>query len=198
MIESTSPYPTDIVRQLRTQRSPGAVTATLTSADRNSIERVLNSFLNCCLDVQQIGRFILFDTGLPTDDQKALHERYGFLEFHSARDEFGTHPDDIRPYVDTRFWLKLAARNHFFAPDELITRLIGVFASEPEVYQVGLNFADADQPVAAGPFEASVRHTASGHRYVMSDNISRNTAMYDLSRPMASTATLDQVVCVTF
>jgi glycosyltransferase involved in cell wall biosynthesis len=198
MIASTSPYPSNVIEQLVSGQRAGQTTATLVGQDRSSVERTLNSFLNSCLDADRISRFILFDTGLSQHDRAAIQERYGFLQFYSAGTEFGNHKQDVREHIDTRFWLDLGHRAHYFAPENLIGRLVSVFDAEEQAFQVGLNFADAEQLSDTRPAESSVRHTATGTRYVMSDTPSGGPAMYDLSRPEKLTTTLDEVICIAF
>ena len=49
----------------------------------------------------------------------------------------------LRAQIDGRFWLHLGAGWRFFAPENFITRLSAVLDAEPQVFQVGINFADA-------------------------------------------------------
>ena len=74
-----------------------------------------------------------------------LHERYGFLEFvhPGPGDGPGAQLAQLRGQIDGRFWLHLGEGWRFFAPENFITRLTAVLEAEPQVFQVGINFADA-------------------------------------------------------
>ena len=49
----------------------------------------------------------------------------------------------LRAQINGRFWLHLGEGWRFFAPENYITRLTAVLDAEPQVFQVGINFADA-------------------------------------------------------
>ena len=67
----------------------------------------------------------------------------------------------------------------FFAPDDLITRLTGVLEAEPQVFQVGVNFADATELTGACAAENVVRRSLRAGRYLLTDAVARGPAMFD-------------------
>ena len=109
----------------------------------------------------------------------------------------------------------------FFAPDNLITRLIAVLDAEPQVFQVGINLADAAELTGINAPEHTVRRTADAGRYVLAESVARGPSMFhtarlhqaggvggtdpdpitDLARSAAAaglhTASLDEVLCIT-
>ena len=122
-------------------RQPGRRTG-----PRDGTEQAINSFLNCCLDVSLgSGASWCVDAGLSAPDRALLRERYGFLEFVDCGpgDAPATQLAQLRAQIQGRFWLHLGQGWQFFAPENFITRLIAVLESEPQVFQVGINFADA-------------------------------------------------------
>lgn len=73
LLESTSTYPAEIVSTLKAGTHDAAVTVTVSAdADSAAAERTLNSFLNCCLDVAWVGRFLIVDHGLSETDRARL------------------------------------------------------------------------------------------------------------------------------
>jgi hypothetical protein len=217
MLEAASSYPDVLARNLIAGPSDAEVTVSLiTGADRAGTEQTLNSFLHCCTDVARVGRFVIIDTGLPDHDRALLHERYPFLEFADYAP--GSY---LRDHIHGRYWLHLGHGGQFFAPEKLITRLIAVLDAEPQVFQVGINLADAVGLTGVSAPEQAVRRTSDAGRYVLAQTVASGPSMFDTARLAQAggargsgadpntelaqgaaaaglhTATLDEVLCIT-
>ncbi|BBZ40922.1 hypothetical protein MCNS_39850 [Mycobacterium conspicuum] len=227
MLDAAAPYPEAVVQSLGAgpgEAGAAGVTVSLVAGpDRETTEQTVNSFLNCCLDVSRIGRFVVLDTGLSASDRAKLRKRYGFLEF--ARRRSGDKPAPVlaqlRAQIEGRFWLHLGAGWRFFAPENFITRLTAVLDAEPQVFQVGINFEDAVKLSGASAAEDAVRRAADAGRYLLTEVMATGPAMFDTARldrangarssdPDASarrgrssagaglrTASLDEVLCIS-
>jgi tetratricopeptide (TPR) repeat protein len=226
MIEAASSYPDMLVGSLVAGPRDAEVTVSLVAGpDYAATEQTLNSFLNCCIDVSRVGRFLVIYAGMSALDRAGLRERamlgkrYGFLEFVDC--EPGAQLAQIREHIHGRFWLHLGQGWRFFAPENLITRLTAVLDAEVQVFQVGINFADAAKLTGACATEQAVRRTPDAGRYVLADVMASGPAMFDtalldrarvlhgtdtdpaaeLERQAATaalqTATLDEVLCIT-
>jgi hypothetical protein len=185
MIEAASPYPEALVQSLAAGPGEAEVTVSLVAGpDRQTTEQTMNSFLNCCLDVSRVGRFLVLDAGLSAPDRALLKQRYGFLEF--ARRRSGDKPAaqlaQLRAQIDGRFWLHLGAGWRFFAPENFITRLTAVLDAEPQVFQVGINFEDAVKLTGASAAEGAVRRAPDADRYLITDAMASGPAMFDTAR----------------
>jgi hypothetical protein len=185
MLEGAAPYPEAVVQSLTAEPAHGEVTVSLVAGpDREATEQTLNSFLNCCLDVSRVGRFVVLDTGLSAPDRAKLRKRYGFVEF--ARRKSGDKPApllaQLRAQIDGRFWLHLGAGWRFFAPENFITRLTAVLDAEPQVFQVGINFEDAVKLTGASAAELAVRRAAGAGRYLLTEVMATGPAMFDTAR----------------
>ncbi len=132
----------------------------------------------------------------------------------------GVRLGQIGAEIDGRFWLYLGMGWQFFAPDDIIGRLTGVLETEPDVFQVGINYGDADKLTSARPPENAVRRNIDAGRYVLSQAAAGGPAMFDCARldrargadlratdtvadlgarsatAGLKTATLDEVLCV--
>jgi tetratricopeptide (TPR) repeat protein len=210
MLDAASSYPDVLVGNLVAGPRDAEVTVTLVAGpDHAATEQTLNSFLHCCTDVSRVGRFLVIDGGLAAQDRAKLLERYGFLEF--AETDAGAEIAQIREQIHGRFWLHLGHNWRFFAPENLITRLTAVLDAEPQVFQVGINFADAVALTGANAAEPTVRRTPDAGRYVLTSEMATGPAMFDTVRldaagrvegtvtdPIAAmrTASLDEVLCV--
>ncbi|MBX9640084.1 MAG: glycosyltransferase [Mycobacteriaceae bacterium] len=225
MLDLASSYPDAAVQQ-SLGADPGAagevVVSLIAGPDRAGTEATLNSFLRCCTDLSRVGRILLIDVGLSSRDREMLCERYGFIEFSHAGpvDRHGADLANVRAQVDTRFWLHLGQGWRFFAPENFITRLTAVLAAEAQVFQVGINFADAVELTGDCAPEQAVRRSPDAGRYVLSDEMARGPAMFDTARldqaggvqvtdsdPIAElgrraqaaglrTASLDEILCI--
>jgi glycosyltransferase involved in cell wall biosynthesis len=221
MIEAAAPYPETLVQSLTTGPGQAEVTVSLIAGpDRQATEQILNSFLNCCLDVSRVGRFLVLDAGLSADDRAMLQQRYGFLEFTRRKSgkpvgKPAAQLAALHAQIDGRFWLHLGDSARFFAPENYITRLTAVLDAEPHVFQVGINFTDAAKLTGASAAEQAVRRAPNAGRYLLTDVMATGPAMFDTARlaraigvhgndpeqpaPGAGlrTASLDEVLCIS-
>jgi hypothetical protein len=222
MIEASSSYPEVLVGSLVAGPRDAEITVSLIAGpDRGTTEQTLNTFLHCCTDVTRVGRFLVIDAGLSTEDRALLDERYGFLEFADPDNGPGTQLAHIRAQIGGRFWLHLGQGWQFFAPDKFITRLTAVLDAEPHVFQVGINFTDALKLTGTCAEESAVRRAPDAGRYVLADAVASGPAMFDTARldqtngvngtdpdPIAAlehrattaglhTASLDEILCTT-
>jgi hypothetical protein len=220
MIEAAAPYPEALVQSLTTGPAEAEVTVSLIAGpDRQNTEHTLNSFLHCCLDVSQIGRFLLLDTGLSAADRAMLQQRYGFLEFtrRTSVAKPAAQLAALRAQIHGRVWLHLGEGWRFFAPENYITRLTAVLDTEAQVFQVGINFTDAAKLSGACAAEQTIRRTPDASRYLLTEAMATGPAMFDTARldravgatnsatqrqrPAASaglrTASLDEVLCIS-
>lgn len=209
MLEALSYYPDELAHNLirgRHNRVRGRQNAEVTVSliagpDMIRTQDTLNSFLNCCLDVSQVDRFLAVDAGLRAADREILQALYGFLEFVDAGPDVasGTGSADIRKHIHGRFWLHLDQNWRFFAPENLITRLTAVLDAEPHVVQVGINLADAKSLNGASAPDNTVRRTPDAGRYVLTEATARGPAMVDSTRldhAGLQSASLDEVLCI--
>ena len=217
MLEAVSSYPDVLACNLIAGPHDAEVTVSLVAgADRADVEQTLNSFLHCCTDASRAGRFLFVDVGLSAPDREILQGRYPFLGFADYTP--GSH---LRDQIHGPYWLHLDHGWQFFAPENLITRLIAVLNAEPQVFQVGINLADAVELTGISAPEHAVRRTADAGRYVLTETVARGPSMFhtarlaqaggiggtdpdpitELARSAATaglqTATLDEVLCIT-
>ncbi len=202
MIEATSSYPAALVQRLTAGCGSAEVVVSLVAGpDRGGTEQSLNSFLHCCNDVTQVGRFVVLDAGLSTQDRELLQERYGFLEFLHGDHGGGSGAQlaQLRGQIGGRFWLHLGQGWRFFAPENFIARLTAVLETETRVFQVGINLGDAVTLTGTSAAEQLVRRTPDAGRYLITDVVASGPAMFDterLDQPGLQTASLDEVLCI--
>ena len=126
----------------------------------------------------------MVDAGVSAQDRGTALEHYRVLEFSRCdpTDGPGARLAQIAGQIGGRFWLHLGEGWRFFAPESFVTRLSAVLEAEPEVFQVGINFADAVKLTAANAAEDAVRRAADAGRYVLADVVASGPAMFDTAR----------------
>ncbi|MDN4516336.1 glycosyltransferase [Mycolicibacterium austroafricanum] len=200
LLEAAAVYPDTLVHSLTRGPQDSDYTVTVVAGpDRAATERTLNSLLNCCSDVELVGRVVLIDIGLWPEDRAALADAYPFLEFRQSPP--GVRAAQIRAEIGGRYWLHLGMGWQFFARDDYLRRLTSVLDAEPDVCQVGINYGDADKLTGSVAPRSSVRRNDGMGNYVLSETSSIGPAMFDCSRWDGTetglrAATLDEVLCV--
>ncbi|UCZ59927.1 tetratricopeptide repeat-containing glycosyltransferase [Mycolicibacterium phocaicum] len=184
LLEAAISYPESLVNNIIGHAPSAEISVSLvTGTRRDVVEASVDSFVNCCLDVARVGRFVALDTGLPVEDRRALQRRYPFLEFITGpRTEGVAQLQFIQDRLHGRYWLHLGQGWRFFAPETLIGRLQAVLDAEPHVVQVGINIADASSLTGACAAADAVRSTADGTRYVLVGAAVTGPAMFDVER----------------
>ena len=130
MAEAAKEYPEALVGKLTPiSGNPGVSVSMIAGPTAAVTEATLNSFLQCCTDIGQVGRFLMFDNG-KSPDRTVLRQRYPFLEFVQCAEG-----EELRTHIDGRYWLHVDPGWLFFAEDNYITRLKAIFAAEPDVVQ---------------------------------------------------------------
>lgn len=184
LLAAAATYPESLVRKTIGHNPRAEISVSLvTGARRSVVEAAVDSFLNCCLDVARVGRFVALDTGLQEGDRRALQRRYPFLELIGGpRAEGVAQLQYIQDRLRGRYWLHLGEGWRFFSPEGLIGRLQAVLAAEPRVVQVGVNVDDAAGLAGACAAASAVRSAGDGTRYVLVGAAVTGPAMFDVER----------------
>jgi hypothetical protein len=198
MLQAASSYPDGLAPKLIAGPNDAEVTVSLVAGpDPATTEAALNSFLHCCTDVSRVGRFLMIDAGLSAQDRTTLAARYRFVEFTDRA--VGA---QLRKQIHGHYWLHLGQGWRFFAPENFITRLTAVLKAETQVFQVGINLADAVALTGTSAAERLVRRTPDAGRYLLTDVVASGPAMFDTTRldhataAGLQTASLDEVLCI--
>ncbi|MDG4663895.1 glycosyltransferase [Mycobacterium sp. 236(2023)] len=187
-------------RDLAIVGQDGDITITIVGGpDRDATERTLNSLLYSCSDFSRVRRVLIVDIGMWAEDHAALTQKYPFVDIQPAPP--GVQLCQIRESVDTRFWLNLGLGWHFFGSDDFFDRLAAILDTEAGIYQVGINYGDAEQLTGSVAPQSSTRHGGVSGRYVLTGTAANGPAMFDCDRwdgtqTDLGTATLDEVLCI--
>jgi GR25 family glycosyltransferase involved in LPS biosynthesis/tetratricopeptide (TPR) repeat protein len=171
--QRTLTYPADVVHRLATRPRRGSpqVTLTITSCRRlHLFEQTVNSFLNCCTDVESIDRFVCIDDGSSESDRDRMAQTYPFFEFLWKSPNEAGHArsmNELLSLVDTPYWLHLEDDWHFLHRAPYVDDALRILDADPSFGQVAFNrnYAETldDRWIAGG----TVYRTDRGQRLVV-------------------------------
>lgn len=128
----------------------------------------MDSFLNCCADLDRIGRWLCIDDGSTAADRARMAQRYPFLEFIEKTEAEKGHVgsmERLRQEVTSAWWLPLEDDWHFVVPGRYVGRALDVLDADPRIGQVlfNRNYGEVmgDRQLAGG----EVDRTATGRRF---------------------------------
>lgn len=145
--DARATYPAEIVAGIvaraGNETSAGDVTLTLNArGDRHRVERTLDSFLACCVDLDRIARFVCVYPTADAEDVPRLLERYPFLEVLRTRPGSDTPATTLNRLLDavrTPFWLHLEDGWELFARGRHVDRATEILAADDTIGQVAFN-----------------------------------------------------------
>ncbi len=163
-------YPHHIVQRIINQEpAMDMVTFTVTTCKRLDLFiPTMNSFLNCCLDLHLISRWILVDDNSSEDDRRMMKKMYPFFTFIFKGPEDRGHPRSmnlLRKAVVTPFVFHMEDDWLFVAQKNYISDCLNVLSSSPKIAQclVNRNFAETEKDNIKGGF---LRYSPDHLRYV--------------------------------
>ncbi|MEO6749278.1 MAG: glycosyltransferase [Casimicrobiaceae bacterium] len=191
-------YDADIVAALvkRPQVAEPEVTLVITSCRRLELFiATVSSFLNACMDLHRIGRFVCIDDNSSEDDRAVMRERFPFFEFICKGPADRGHARSLnilRDTVRSPWLLHLEDDWQFLGRRPYVAQAIDILEENPELGQVlfNRNYAETlgDRAIVGG----RVRHTGSnGVRYRLHEHYPTDSAAYrafETSHPGRSNA----------
>lgn len=139
-------YPYDKIQQILRRHNnteDPLITLTITTCKRYDLfERTINSFINCCQDINKIDRWICVDDNSSEDERKLMKNKYPFFDFYFKTLKEKGHPHSmniIRNMVNTPYVLHLEDDWEFFLPDNIIDKSIQIINYHPFIGQCLFN-----------------------------------------------------------
>jgi acetyltransferase-like isoleucine patch superfamily enzyme/GR25 family glycosyltransferase involved in LPS biosynthesis/tetratricopeptide (TPR) repeat protein len=165
-------YPVELVDRIAGtsgKATDAEVTVTITACRRPALfEKTMNSFLNCCTDIDRIGRWICVDNGSAEVDRARMRELYPFFEYVYTDPAEEGHADSLnrlREEVHSPLWLHLEDDWLFCWRGPYVERSVSILDDDPSIGQVAFNRSYQEifeQPIYGGK---PCRTAADGHRY---------------------------------
>lgn len=147
------------------------ITLTVTSCKRFDLfEKTINSFLNCCTDIDMIDEWICVDDNSSHEDRDKMEKLYPFFTFYFKTIEEKGHPQSmniIRRLVKTPYIFHMEDDWKFFTKRRYLTDCMDVLGQNQRIGQclINKNFAEieSDISIKGGGFQT----TRTGLRYYM-------------------------------
>lgn len=136
-----------------TTQTPNVI-ITMTSCKRlNLFEKTVNSFVNCCLDLHRVKRWICVDDGSSETDKIRMSTKYPFIEFIWKTSQNKGHSKscnllrDIVINSDAEFAFHLEDDFEFILQDIFLTKCSVILQSSNEYGQccINLNYGEAEE-----------------------------------------------------
>jgi len=146
----------------------GLVTFTITSCKRLDLfKRTMNSFLNCCSDIEKIDKWLCVDDNSSPEDRKKMEILYPFFTFYWKTPEEKGHPRSmniIRDRVMTPYVFHMEDDWQFFHKKKYITECMEVL-QHPKIGQCLINKNYSETPGDVGILGGVMNRTPTGLRY---------------------------------
>jgi GR25 family glycosyltransferase involved in LPS biosynthesis/glycosyltransferase involved in cell wall biosynthesis len=187
--DAESGYPETIVRRLVESRSNATrdsarIVFTITSCRRYGLfQKTVNSFLNCCLDLDLVDRWICIDDGSSDEDRRLMRDRYPFFEFIFKDRPNKGHARSMNMLLDvveSPYWLHLEDDWQFFVKDRYLEKALAILDDDPGIGQVLFNRNYGETIECRDIVGGSVGHTARERiRYRLHEHLHKDTEAYE-------------------
>jgi GR25 family glycosyltransferase involved in LPS biosynthesis/predicted O-methyltransferase YrrM len=148
----------------RSKRTVPIITFTITSCKRFDLfEKTINSFINCCKDIDRIDHWLCVDDNSSPGDRLLMQELYPFFTFYWKNPNEKGHPRSmniIRKTVKTVYIFHMEDDWKFFHRRNYISDCIEVLLSNPLIGQclINKNYSETiDDGIVGGFKETSKR-----------------------------------------
>lgn len=168
-------YPKDKIEYLKEKcKQPNnyGVLVSITSCKRIDLfEKTVNSFINCCQDVDLIDRWLCVDDNSSDEDRKQMKKLYPFFTFVFKTETEKGHSKSMNIIYDYaqgyKYLLHMEDDFHFVVPQSYISKASQILEDDNHLGQIlfNRNYAEIDysQIYIKGGL---VKHTKDGVRYV--------------------------------
>jgi len=129
------------------------VTFTVTTCKRFDLfEKTINSFLNCCVDLDKIDKWLCVDDNSGEDDRKKMQEKYPFFDFYFKTFDEKGHPQSmniIRSKVTTPYIFHIEDDWKFVCRKNYITQCMDVISQSDKIGQclINRNYGETEKDI---------------------------------------------------
>lgn len=147
------------------------ITFTITTCKRYDLfEKTMNSFLNCCMDIEKIDKWLCVDDNSNEDDRKKMQENYPFIEFYFKTFTEKGHPQSmniIREKVTTPYIFHMEDDWKFVSRKNYITHCMDVISQSDKIGQclINKNYSETEKDVKI--IGGVLNRTNAGTRYFL-------------------------------
>ena len=147
-------YPKDKIEFMRSrvnQTNNNQVLLTMTTCKRLDLfTKTVNSFLNCCQDLDLIDRWVVIDDNSSIEDRKKMQDLYPFITFVFKKEAQKGHSKSINMVYDMaqnyKYLLHMEDDFHFVVKQSYLAKAIKILEHDKDIGQVlfNRNYAEID------------------------------------------------------
>ena len=168
-------YSPEIVERLVSAKAKQfpTITFTVTTCKRYDLfEKTMNSFLNCCVDIDKIDTWLCVDDNSSDEDREKMKKNYPFFEFYFKTKNEKGHPQSmniIKKKVKTPYIFHIEDDWKFFSRRKYITECLEIIGTNPSIGQclINKNYAEVESIKIVGGFFSL---TNTGKRYYIHEH----------------------------
>ena len=154
------------------------VTFTITSCKRFDLfQKTVNSFLNCCTDIEKISKWFCVDDNSSEEDRKSMKEKYPFFDFYFKEEDEKGHVKSmnlIKRNVKTPYTFHIEDDWQFYEKRNYISECLEILSTDTRIGQclINKNYAEipGDKTITGG----ILKRTNSGLRFYIHDQVITN------------------------
>jgi len=137
-------YPKNIIENLKNKNTFGKkITLVMTTCKRFALfEKTINSFLNCCLDIDLIGDWFCVDDNSSFEDREKMINLYPFITFYFKDADEKGHPESLNIILErmtTPYFFLLEDDWCFFQQKNYLTLLLEILSNNDIIGQMLIN-----------------------------------------------------------
>lgn len=173
----------DAIKTKKTKR----IMLSMTTCKRFDLfEKTVNSFLNCCLDLDQIDHWLCVDDNSSQEDRNKMKKQYPFIEYIWKNEDQKGHyisMNMIRNYAldnNTEYLLHMEDDWHFIQKRNYITESFKIFSENQKIGQVLFNINYAEVELSKRKCKGGLLKKAKdGSRYYIHEHYDTNSKAYN-------------------
>lgn len=150
------------------------ITFTITTCKRYDLfSQTMNSFINCCTDIDKISRWICVDDNSSEEDRKKMQEKYPFFEFYFKTPEEKGHPRSmniLQKMVKTPYVFHMEDDWTFFIQKPYLQNCLDILSENPEFGQCLINRNYAELPEHIRYVGGHHQTTDENKRYILHEH----------------------------
>jgi hypothetical protein len=168
-------YDIEKIKKIKKNNVFPLVTFTITTCKRYELfEKTINSFINCCIDIDKIDSWFCVDDNSNEQDRKNMREKYPFFEFYFKNSLEKGHVKSMNlifEKIKTPYIFHMEDDWTFFSKKEYITKCLNVLEENKEYSQclINKNYSETCEDLnLLGGIQST---TTYGDRYIIHENL---------------------------
>lgn len=138
----------------RKQKTFPLITLTITTCKRFDLfEKTMNSFINCCMDIDKIDHWICIDDNSSDEDKTKMTKLYPFFNFYFKDRKHKGHPQSmniLRTMIKTPYFFHMEDDWKFFSQRRFLSEALEVLGYDSTIKQclINKNYSETERDIS--------------------------------------------------